>query len=121
MRIAMFQPPLPIPPTLWTFLILGNYALVAWAVVKILRHPREPRAMMAWILSLLLFPFFGLLIFVLIGQPRLERTVKRRRRRRQQLALPLSRKTEILKQFHGLEDNEQVAQGLSLLMRLARR
>ena len=37
-------------------------------------RPREPRAMLAWILTLQLLPVLGLILYVLLGDPRFERT-----------------------------------------------
>jgi cardiolipin synthase len=65
-------------------------AVVA-AVISVLRRPREPRAMLAWILALVLLPGLGLLLFLLIGEPRVRWHRKRRRRRRKRLEPYLAR------------------------------
>jgi len=75
----------------WEIFSFANYALVAYAIVIVLRRPREPRAMLAWVLALLLLPVLGLVLFVLIGQLRLERTQRRRARSRRALAHVLAR------------------------------
>lgn len=66
---------------LWTIVSVVNYSLVAAAIVLILRRPREPRAMLAWILALLLLPGVGLILFAAIGQLKIDRTRRKRRRR----------------------------------------
>ncbi|MBI4579081.1 MAG: PLDc N-terminal domain-containing protein, partial [Planctomycetes bacterium] len=56
--------------TIWTILSIAHEVLVAVAVFAVLRRPREPRAMLAWILALVFLPVVGLLLFILIGEPR---------------------------------------------------
>ncbi len=106
---------------LWTILTIANYALAAVAIIMILRKPREPRAMLAWILAVLLLPVVGLLAFALIGQPRLERTVRRRRRRRQKLAIHLTRHEEELLELHAIRRLEGMEPAIGKLMKLATR
>jgi cardiolipin synthase len=74
-----------------TLLSLLDTVLVAWAIVVVLRRPREPRAMLVWILALLLLPFVGLILFVLTGEPKMERTRRRRSRRRKRMRRSLPR------------------------------
>ncbi len=81
-------------PTIWELLSIINYALVAVAIIAILRRPREPRAMVAWMLALILLPVVGLVLFFLIGQLKIDRTRRRRQSRRQKLAAVLARKPE---------------------------
>ena len=66
---------------LWTALTILHEALVAVAAFVVLRRPREPRAMWAWLLALFFLPIVGLLLFVLFGEPRIHRTRRRRKRR----------------------------------------
>ncbi|MEP0841537.1 MAG: cardiolipin synthase [Phycisphaerae bacterium] len=107
------------------FLIGGvlvvNYLLAVPAVVAILRAPREPRAMLAWTLALLLLPVVGVVVFFLIGEPRLRRTRRRRRRRRQQLARSLSLKLEAVHAAHKARIPEQLEAGVSRLIYIATR
>lgn len=102
-------------------ILLVNSILAAWAVISVLRAPREPRAMLAWILALLLLPVVGLLFFVLIGEPRLSRTRRRRRRRRRQLARTLSLKREAVHAAHAARIPERLEPGVSRLIHLATR
>ncbi len=105
----------------WTLLTVANYVLVALAIGKILRHPREPRGMLAWILGLILLPVLGLILFVMIGRPRLERTVKRRRRRRQQLAIVLSGKAAARQEHHAVQRLDSMDPGVRSIMQVADR
>lgn len=73
----------------WTVLSITYECLVALAVVAVLRRPREPRAMWAWILALIFIPVLGLVLFILLGEPRIRRTRRRRRRRRLHLVRSL--------------------------------
>jgi len=106
---------------LWSTLLVLNFVLVAAAVLTVLRRPREPRAMWAWILALLLLPVLGLLLFGLIGEPRLKRTRRRRQRRRQKLAPVLSSKHEALRDVHATEQSVPIPEDLSNLVKVATR
>ncbi len=87
--------------SLWTTLSILDAVLVALAIVSILRRRREPRAMLVWILALLLLPFIGLILFVVMGDPRIARTQRRRYRQRQKLEGSLKQHIQNLKQQHG--------------------
>jgi cardiolipin synthase len=89
--------------------------------VKVLRAPREPRAMLAWILALLFIPMMGPMLFYLIGEPKLERTRRRRRHRHQQLASRLSAKFEAIRAAHAARIPTNLEQGISRLIYLATR
>ncbi len=60
-------------------------ALVAFGTYYVLSHPREPRAMLAWLLTFLLIPFVGVGLFFVISDPRLNRSRRRLARRRREL------------------------------------
>jgi cardiolipin synthase len=107
---------------LWlAILLLVNYALALWAVVSVLRLPREPRAMLSWVLALLLLPGLGLFLFFFLGEPRLQRTRRRRRRRRAQLAQSLSLKFESVHAAHVARIPVPLESGISRLIYLATR
>jgi cardiolipin synthase len=59
--------------------------LVATGTYYVLSHPREPRAMLAWLLAFLLVPVLGVVLFFLISDPRLSRSRRRLARRRREL------------------------------------
>ena len=105
----------------WTVLSVMDTTLVAVAIVVILRRPREPRAMLVWILALLLLPVVGLVLFVLTGEPRMERTRRRRHRRRQRLHPSLTSKAENLRQKHGEKAASLTDPSAAKLMSLATR
>ena len=67
---------------LWTILAVSCEAAAVVAILSILRRPREPRAMLAWILALLLLPAAGLVLFLIFGEPRRDWHRLRRRRSR---------------------------------------
>ena len=66
-------------------LALLDIALVSVGVYYVLAHPREPRAMLAWILAFLLLPLLGVILFFVISDPRLNRSRRRLARRRREL------------------------------------
>lgn len=70
------------PSWLWSALLALQEVLVFLLILVILRRPREPRAMLAWILALLLLPFVGIVLYLVLGEPRKRRHRRRRRRRR---------------------------------------
>lgn len=107
----------------WAVILLltVNYALAWWAILAVLRAPREPRAMLAWVLALLFLPGLGPVFFFLLGEPKLERTRRRRRRRRQQLASSLSAKIEAVRAAHAAHIPGNLEHGISRLIYLATR
>jgi cardiolipin synthase len=107
--------------TIWTVVSILNYLGVIIAVLHILRHRREPRGMLAWILALLLLPVVGLMLFLLIGNMPVERKVRRRRRRRRLIEPALSQRTRELAAGHDALGAPQHDPQLSSLIRLASR
>lgn len=67
------------------WLVAADLAVAVTAIGYVLRNPREPRAMLAWILAFILMPVIGVLLFFLIGEPKLRRIRRRRQRRRRGL------------------------------------
>lgn len=49
-------------------LIIGYYALVIWAVIKLLLENKNPLKTHSYLLALILIPVLGLLIYILFGQ-----------------------------------------------------
>ncbi len=62
-----------------------DLVLVAIGAYYVLSHPREPRAMLAWLLAFLLIPVLGVVLFFVISDPRLSRSRRRLARRRREL------------------------------------
>lgn len=82
--------------TIWSVLSIANYLGVGVVVVQLLRWRRDPRGDLAWILALLLLPFLGLILFLLIGPMPVSRKVKRRLKRRRVIAAALARRAAAL-------------------------
>ncbi len=78
--------------TFWSLLSLLHSLTVAGIVLYILRRPWQPRSMMAWILAILLMPVLGIVLFLMLGEPRKARHRKRRRKRKRKLQVLRRRK-----------------------------
>jgi len=107
--------------TLWTLLWIGNYAGVVVLSERLLRWRWDPRGAVAWIFAMLLLPFLGLLLFVLVGPMPMTRKVRRRLKRRRIIAAALEHRAGALEKSHSglsaaLPDPKQLA-----LMKLATR
>ncbi len=105
----------------WTILVVAQEVAALAAIVVILRRYREPRAMLAWILTLLLLPVIGLLLFVVFSEPRKSWHRRRRRRRRRSIKDPLQRKAEAIRARHAHPGSERFAAGPRRLIHLAER
>lgn len=68
--------------TWWPFVVIVFDIVVRVAAVIVVPRNRRPTAAMAWLLAIYFIPVFGVLLFLLIGTPRLPR-----KRRRQQDAI----------------------------------
>ncbi len=77
---------------LWQAILVINYVLAALFVARLLRGRKEPTAMVAWLLAIVLLPVIGMLAYWLLSSSRLQRKVKRRRRRVAHLLAALQRK-----------------------------
>lgn len=62
----------------WPIVIVG-YLIGFLASVRIVLQRREPTATLAWVLGVILVPYVGVLIYLLIGRRRLNRQLRRRR------------------------------------------
>ena len=51
---------------IWVISLVGHVAIIVLALIYIPRD-RKPTAAMAWLLLIILFPFFGIVFFLLIG------------------------------------------------------
>lgn len=110
-----------IPSYVWSILSIANYAVVALVILHILRTRRNPRGMLVWILTLLLLPFLGLLLYLLVGETPIRRRVRRRRRRRRKIESGLAQQTAVLASaFDGREQRETPNAHLAM-MQLATR
>ncbi len=65
----------------WAIALVVDYILVPFVIASVLRRRREPMAMLAWILVILLMPYLGMGLYLLMGSNRVVRRTRRRRRR----------------------------------------
>lgn len=65
----------------WYLIIAAELIIVPTTIISILRSRKEPMSMLAWIFAVLLLPFLGPLLFVLMGSDRVRRKAGKRRRR----------------------------------------
>lgn len=88
----------------WTAFSILNYAAVLLTIFYILRTRRDPRGMLAWILTMILLPFVGLILFLLVGRLPMERKIRKRRRRHRRIKPNLERQTAVLHEAHDVRD-----------------
>jgi cardiolipin synthase len=65
----------------WTTISILNVAIAVVSIGFVLRGRKEPVSMIAWILGIVLLPFVGCLLYVLLGADRIEKRAVRKRRR----------------------------------------
>lgn len=106
---------------LWLILSILNYAAVIVVIERIVRRGREPRGMLAWILTLLLLPFLGLVLYGLMGPPLVRRKVRRRLRRRRKIEPSLTRRAGDAVRSHDAMDAPDLEMPQRPLVRLATR
>ncbi|MFQ5428967.1 MAG: cardiolipin synthase [Phycisphaerae bacterium] len=110
-----------IPAGVWSILSVLDVVVVVATVEHILRTRRDPRGMMAWILLLLLLPFLGLILYLLVGRVPIQRKVRRRKRRRRLIEPVLSEQREALARSHDGRRVEGLGPTQAALMELATR
>ena len=80
--LAQLLPFLPLEA--WLFIASTvAFGLSLWAIIHILRHRKDPTAMLSWVLAVLLFPLVGASFYYLIGERRVRRKARRKRRRQE--------------------------------------
>ncbi len=60
---------------------IAHFVLAASCVASVLRHPREPTAMLAWIYAIIFMPLVGPFFYWMIGSQRTYRKISKRRKR----------------------------------------
>ncbi len=110
-----------IPGSVWTVISIVNYAAVLVTILQILQTRRDPRGMLVWILTLLLLPVLGLLLFLLVGRVPIQRKIRRRKRRRRKIEPGLAEQTAILAKAHDAREHPQIDDIQRDLMQLATR
>lgn len=74
-------------------LVVG-YLLAILTMLRIVMQRREPTATLAWVLGIILLPYFGVALYILVGRRRLNRQLRRRRVRAKVLEPHLERHSE---------------------------
>lgn len=105
--------------SLWSYVWILNYLAVILAIENILRNRREPRGMLAWILALLVLPFLGLFLYMLVGPVPIQRKMRRRIHRRRIIAPALKEQTAVLGRSHDARVLAKCDESTRNLMRLA--
>ncbi|MBK8268729.1 MAG: PLDc N-terminal domain-containing protein [Planctomycetes bacterium] len=105
--------------SLWSYVWVVNYLAVILAIENILRNRREPRGMLAWILALLVLPFLGLFLYMLVGPVPIQRKMRRRIHRRRIIAPALKEQTAVLGRSHDARVLAKCDESTRNLMRLA--
>lgn len=68
--------------SLWTAISLLDVGVAILAISYVLRGRKEPVAMIAWVLAIIMLPFVGALLYALMGADRIQRRATRKRGRR---------------------------------------
>lgn len=84
-----------------TALIIINLSMVSAGIIYLLYHPREPRAMLAWLMAFVLLPVIGVSLFFLLSDPSLNRRRRRLRRYRKGLNPKLWSQLEAINQQYS--------------------
>ncbi len=109
-----------IPLWVWTWLTIASEVCALVVIVALLRRPREPRGMLAWILILLLVPVLGLILFATLSEPRRKWHRVRRHRSRRRLQASMDHRSERLAMEHTY-DAEDAKRTLRPLVKLTER
>ena len=97
-----------VPPVVWTILSVANYVVVILLIEHIVRTRRDPRGALVWILTLILLPVLGLILYALVGQVPIMRKVRRRRRRLRKIEHALAQQTAVLTQVYDAREKKTV-------------
>ncbi len=99
-----------------------NVTMVLVGVYNVLYYPREPRAMLAWILLFLLLPVVGVVLFFLMSDPKRRRNRRRLARHRRRLNPTLWRVLhEAQRDFSPQAGSHDLPPALDKFVRLATR
>ena len=110
-----------IPATFWSILSVVDLVVIVVMTLHILRTRRDPRGMLAWILAILLLPFLGLCLYLLVGGEPMRRKVRRRRRHRRMIEPTLSQQTAVLAESYDGRKETDIDESQRRLMHLATR
>ena len=105
----------------WTIVIVG-YVIAFVTGLRIVMQRREPTATLAWVLGVILVPYLGVLLYLLVGRRRLDRQLRRRADR---ATLIEPRLASVLGEDHtdpGIDQRPELADRKNnVLMRLSSR
>ena len=90
--------------TLVFYIALLDILLIGVGLFYVLSHPREPRAMLAWIMAFIALPFIGAGLYFLLSDPSLNRRRRRLAKYRRRLNPKLWKK---LRALHAENSPEQ--------------
>ena len=76
-----------------------GYLLAFIIILRIVLQRREPTATLAWVLFILLLPYVGAALYLLVGRRRLNRQIRKRRARQTELIPHLERQEQEVAQF----------------------
>jgi len=107
--------------SIWSILSALNYIVVLIVIESIIRNRRDPRSMIAWIFALLLLPFLGLVLYLLLGQAPIQRKVRRRKKRRDMIEPELKRQVAELHRAYDARAEEAIDEQQRGLMQQATR
>jgi cardiolipin synthase len=65
-----------IDPAVWPYVAL--YALAWWLAFELIQERRNPKSTIAWIIALVLMPFFGIPLYYMFGKNRIKGLMRRR-------------------------------------------
>jgi cardiolipin synthase A/B len=102
-------------------ILIIDIGVIGTAILYILRHPSDPRGMAAWILTFLFLPILGVLLYLLIGEPKLYRVRRRRHRRRAKVGALREERKGSLQQPYALRADPVLPPPLDDFVRLTSR
>ena len=108
-------------PSLTVLLLVVNYTAAVLVIGSILRRRKEPMAMLAWILAILLTPVLGMILYVLIGSNRVRRSALRRRRRIAHLIHKMRKWAGERARIHGPDTEPPLPDDLARIEQMGRR
>lgn len=88
------------------FLSAATYVIGLALIVLVIMQRKEPTATLAWILTIVFLPIFGILFYLWFGFGRIERKVQKRRRSNRKIAEQLRKIEETLIQTHIVPAHE---------------
>jgi len=76
--------------------VVVGYLLAFLTILRIVLQRREPTATLAWVLGIILLPYIGVLMYILVGRRRLERKIRQRKAHVAQIEPHLDRQEQLI-------------------------